>query len=59
MSRFRLAIVALILTLKWGGQKFLGASLGHKPNRAVELVARNPIGPKQSVLQSLFRGRSQ
>jgi flagellar biogenesis protein FliO len=45
-----LAIVALILTLKWGGQKFLGASLGHKPNRAVEVVARNPVGPKQSVL---------
>lgn len=45
-----LAIVGLILALKWGGQKFFGASLGHKPSRAVELVGRNPVGPKQAVL---------
>ena len=42
-------VVGLILLLRWCGARFVPAA-GRRPNRAVEVLARCPLSPKQQVM---------
>jgi flagellar biogenesis protein FliO len=45
-----ICVVGLILGLKWASGKFLGGGSLHRSSRAVSVLCRNTIGPKQNLV---------
>jgi flagellar biosynthetic protein FliO len=43
-------VLALILVLRWASQKLFGKQIGGRASRAVQVLSRNPISPKQQLL---------
>ncbi len=50
-------VIAVILALRWGGVKLLGFAGAVKPNKAVSLLSRTAIAPRQHVLLLLVGRR--
>lgn len=44
------AVVGLILLLRWCGGRFVPAAGGRRSSRAVEVLGRSPLSPKQQVM---------
>jgi len=44
------AVIGLILALRWGGKKLFQRPGGARATRAVQLLARSPVSPRQQVL---------
>lgn len=43
-------VIALILVLRWASQKLFGKQIGGRASRAVQVLSRNAISPKQQLL---------
>jgi len=43
-------VLGLILVLRWASQKMFGKQIGGRASRAVQVLSRNPISPKQQLL---------
>jgi flagellar protein FliO/FliZ len=43
-------VIALIFVLRWASQKLFGKQIGGRASRAVQVLSRNPISPKQQLL---------
>lgn len=43
-------VIALILVLRWASQRLFGKSIGGRASRAVQVLSRNVISPKQQLL---------